>query len=76
MRKFRMFLFSMALVLALKNSVPAGIIDCPAPAPPPLALATEPDDIWLPSDTEGPSVASPAGTDFALNLLQELLLVF
>lgn len=62
-------------LLMLTITAHAGIIDAPAP-PPAATTATAPSDIWLPSDAEGPSVASPAGTDLALSLLQELLLVF
>jgi len=44
----------------------------PAPDPPP---ATEPGDIHIGS-TQGSGFAGPTATEIALNLLQELLLVF
>jgi len=47
----------------------------PPPAPPPAAApATEPGDIYIPGTTQG--FAGPTATEIALNLLQELLLVF
>lgn len=45
----------------------------PPPDPPP---ATTPGDIQLPDNTPRPGAGSATVTDVALNLLQELLLVF
>lgn len=45
----------------------------PVPDPPP---ATEPGDIYIPGTSQGSGFAGPTATEVALNLLQELLLVF
>ncbi|HXD33878.1 MAG TPA: hypothetical protein VN643_22355 [Pyrinomonadaceae bacterium] len=71
MQKLKELTAALMLLAVLALPVVAGEIHIPGPPPPPAA--TEPGDIRLPGVTQGPSAAV---TEAALNLLQELLLVF
>jgi hypothetical protein len=67
------------LTVLLVLSTSAGEIQLgvasPLPSPPP-AVSSTPGEIQLPGSMQGPGSAGASVTDVALNLLQELLLVF
>ena len=79
MEKLKKPALSILLTFIITGSTLAGDIhipEPPPPAPPPAAApATEPGEIHIGS-TQGSGFAGPTATEIALNLLQELLLVF
>lgn len=85
MQKLKELASVLVLVILLAVPAMAGEIDIPGPPPPPPPASnfgTGSGDIHIPGEiqpgraTQGPSSAGAMAADVAMNLLQELLLVF
>lgn len=65
------------LILACTLSINAGIIECPAPTPPPpRSQAAESGDIWIHKTTQSHGPMNLSMAEVALNLLREARLIF
>jgi hypothetical protein len=75
MKKVTHLTSAFLLIIVITVTSFGGIIDCPAPSPPPTAAssATTPGDIGLPRDGHAPGSPSELAVAVALNLLTDLL---
>jgi hypothetical protein len=75
MNKVKSLVCTLMLFLFVSTSVLGGEIHIPAPTPPPDQVSLTPSSDYHAADDQGAMLSSPL-TDVALNVLQDLLIVF